>query len=64
MAPFSSRMISHSDIAIAVATRLAGQAIFSAELIRPQDCDDGFLSSLGKDTDFDPAVMDVKDGSD
>lgn len=44
------------------APRLSGQTTFAAEFIRPHDCDDGFLPLLGKDSNFDLAVADVKDG--
>src|ERR1700730_13728556 len=44
------------------APRLAGQATFAAELIRPQNCDDGFLPLLGNNGDLDLAFQDVEDG--
>jgi hypothetical protein len=44
------------------APRLSGQTTFAAEFIRTHDCDDGFLPLLGKDSNFDLAVADVKDG--
>src|SRR6476660_8814752 len=42
--------------------RLAGQATFAAEFIRPEECDDGFLPLLGSDGDFDLAFLDVENG--
>jgi hypothetical protein len=42
------------------AQRLPGQASFAAELVRPQDCDDGFLALLGDNGDFDLALLDIE----
>ena len=64
MAPFSSP----HDLAFRhcrscrYAPRLAGQATFAAELVRPQNCDDGFLPLLGNNGDLDLAFLDVEDG--
>jgi hypothetical protein len=42
------------------APRLPGQASFTAEFVRPQDCDDGFFALLGDNGDFDLALLDVE----
>jgi hypothetical protein len=53
MAALSSLAISHSVIAIAVAMRRGWPA---------RQRDDGFLALLGKDSDLDLAITNVKDG--
>src|SRR6476660_6605579 len=42
------------------AHRLPVQASFSAEFVRPQDGDDGFLALLRDNGDFDLAVLDIE----
>ena len=44
------------------APRLSCQATFTAELVRAQDCDDGFLTLLGEHGDLDLALLNVEHG--
>jgi hypothetical protein len=39
---------------------LSDQASFADKLVRPQQCDNGFLSLLGYDCDFDLALLDIE----
>ncbi len=40
----------------------AVDASFSAKFVRAENCDHGFFAELRKDTDFDLAFPDIKDG--
>ena len=42
--------------------RLPEQASFTEKFFGPQKCDNGFLSFLGDDGDFDLALLDIEDG--
>src|SRR5579871_3637792 len=63
MALFSSRMSSQSVIAVASrhATRLACDATFAAEFIRPKDGDHCFLALCGIDGHLHLSVADIND---
>ena len=57
----ATRIVSHSDIADAVAKRFAvDQASFANKFVWPRERDDGFLALLGYDGDFDLALPDIE----